>query len=257
MAESLPIHDVARRTGLSSRALRFYEARGLVAPLRTASGRRIFDSADLERLNRIVALKQAGFSLADIGRILDGEGGPELSRVLETQLAALEAQRAELKSAADTLRRALSRIDDGERLDAATLCSLIDKGRHIMTEAKQWEDLSRRYLSPEGASDFAQTPPPEGFDQDACSAQWAALGAKIKAVLPLDPESDEAQALLVEWNALLAPFTAIATPAMTRDITKMYDDLPNWGEGAPSPGFDHEVWQFIQAAGRAAHTRPG
>ena len=252
MADSLPIHEVARLTGLSSRALRFYEARGLVAPLRTASGRRVFERADLERLNRIVALKQAGFSLADIRRILEGDGGPDLSRVLTAQLAALETRQADLQSATDTLRRALSRIEDGERLDAATLCSLIDKGKRIMTEAKQWEDLTRRYLSPEGASDFAQTPPPEDFDQEDYSAQWAALGAKIKAALPLDPAGEEAQALLAEWNALLAPFTAIATPAMTRDITRMYDDLPNWGENAPSPGFDHKVWQFIQAAGKCA-----
>ncbi len=250
MRDSLPIDEVARRTGLSARALRFYEARGLVAPLRTASGRRIFGRGDLERLNRIVALKLAGFSLADIARILDGDGRPGLARVLRAQLATIEAQRAGLDTAADTLRRALSRIDDGERLDAATSCSLIIQGKQIMTEAKQWEDLTRRYLSPEGASDFVRTPPPNGFDQAAYSAQWAALGAKIKAALPLDPASAEAQALLAQWNGLLAPFTAIATPAMTRDITAMYDDLPNWGEGAPSPGFDHEVWQFIQAAGK-------
>lgn len=259
MADSLPINEVARRTGLSSRALRFYEARGLVAPLRTGSGRRVFYSGDLERLGRIVLLKQAGFSLADIGRILDGDGGRDsqlaLSRVLQTQLAALEAQQADLQSATDTLRRALSRIDDGERLDAATLCSLIDKGKMIMTEKKQWDDLSGRYLSEQGKADFAAAPYPEGFDQEAYSAQWAALGAKIKAALPLDPAGEQAQALLAEWNALLAPFTAMATPAMMTDVSKMYSDMPNWGEGAPSPGFDHEVWQFIQAAGQEAKAR--
>ena len=84
MADSLPIQEVARRTGLTARALRFYEARGLIAPLRTASGRRVFARADLERLGRMVALKQAGFSLSDIGRIIDGAGGPALARVIRT-----------------------------------------------------------------------------------------------------------------------------------------------------------------------------
>ena len=251
MSDSIPIDEVARRTGLTARALRFYEARGLVAPLRTASGRRVFASADLERVSRIVALKQAGFTLGEIARILDGDGGPDLARVLRTQLATVESRQAELLSAAQVLRGALSRIDDGERLDAATLCSLIDHGKTIMTEAKQWENLTRRYLSPEGAADFTSAPPPEGFDQEDYSAQWTALGTKIKAELPLDPASRRAQALLTEWNALLEPFTRIATPAMTRDITRMYDDLPNWGENAPNPGFDHEVWAFIQAASKA------
>jgi DNA-binding transcriptional MerR regulator len=249
MADSLPIREVARRTGLSSRALRFYEARGLVAPLRTGSGRRVFGRGDLERLGRIVALKQAGFSLADIAKILDGDGGSGLSRVLTAQLAAIEAQQANLQSAADTLRRALSRIDDGERLDAETLCSLIDKGKLIMTEKKQWDELSGRYLSEQGKADFAAAPFPEGFDQEACSAQWAALGTRIKAALPLDPASEEAKTLLGEWKALLAPFAAMATPAMMGDVSRMYSDMPNWGKGAPSPGFDQEVWQFIQAAG--------
>ena len=39
MSDSVDIAEVARLTGLTSRALRFYEARGLVKPLRTASGR--------------------------------------------------------------------------------------------------------------------------------------------------------------------------------------------------------------------------
>lgn len=251
MSDSLPIDEVARRTGLTARALRFYEARGLVAPLRTAAGRRIFARDDLERLGRIVALKQAGFSLAAIARILDTTGGPALGRVLRTQLAAIEAQQAELYCAADTLRRALSRIDAGERLDAATLCSLIEHGKTVMTEKTQWDALSSRYMSEQAKADFAAAPYPEDFDQAEYAAKWAALGANIKAALPLDPASEEAQALLAEWQELLAPFTAIATPAMMQDVSKLYTDMPNWGEGAPNPGFDHEVWQFIQAAGKA------
>ena len=251
MDASLPIDQVARRTGLSARALRFYEARGLVAPLRTPSGRRVFARADLERLSRIVALKQAGFSLSDISRILEGDGGPEMAQVIRTQLRAVETQRAELSNAADTLRGALSRIDDGERLDAATLCSLIEHGTTIMTEKAQWESLSGRYMSAQGKADFAAAPYPEGLNQAEYTAKWAALGAKITAALPLDPASDAARALLAEWRELLAPFTAIATPAMMQDVSKMYSDMPNWGEGAPSPGFDHEVWNFIQAASKA------
>lgn len=253
MADSLlPIEDVARRTGLTARALRFYEARGLVTPLRNASGRRMFAAGDLERLGRIVALTRAGFSLAVIGRILDGPAGRRSRGVIRIQLDALEQQRSDLLTAADALRGALSRIDAGERLDAATLCSLIDKGKHIMTEKQQWDGLADRYLSVESKSDFAATSYPEGFDQAAYSAQWATLGAKIRNALPLDPASSEAQALLAEWKALLEPFTAVATQAMMRDVSAMYSDMSNWGAGAPSPGFGPEVWGFIQAALAAA-----
>jgi DNA-binding transcriptional MerR regulator len=66
MAESLDIAAVARLTGLTSRALRFYEARGLVTPLRSASGRRHYGSAELERLHKVMAMKRAGLTLGQI-----------------------------------------------------------------------------------------------------------------------------------------------------------------------------------------------
>ena len=69
MDELLDIREVVRRTGLTSRALRFYEARGLVAPLRTHNGRRLYGAAALERINQIVALKRAGLTLAQIQRL--------------------------------------------------------------------------------------------------------------------------------------------------------------------------------------------
>ena len=163
----------------------------------------------------------------------------------------METQQAELSKAADTLRSALSRIDDGERLDAATLCSLIEHGKTIMTVKAQWDDVSARYLSDAGKAEFAAAPYPEGFDQTEYTAKWAALGSKIKSALPLDPASDAAQALLAEWRELLAPFAAIATPTMMQDVSKMYSNMPNWGEGAPDPGFDHEVWTFVQAASKS------
>ena len=69
MDDWLDIREVVRRTGLTSRALRFYEARGLVAPLRTHSGRRLYGAGELERLNQIVALKRAGLTLTQIQRL--------------------------------------------------------------------------------------------------------------------------------------------------------------------------------------------
>jgi DNA-binding transcriptional MerR regulator len=53
LIDALDIREVARRTGLTSRALRFYEARGLVKPLRTYSGRRIYGRGELERIQQI------------------------------------------------------------------------------------------------------------------------------------------------------------------------------------------------------------
>lgn len=244
MDTPLDISDVIRRTGLTARALRFYEARGLVRPLRTASGRRLYGPGELTRLNQVVVLKAAGFSLADIGRVLSGKP-LDLARLIAAQLAALDAQAASIGEARSLLLSAKSRVDRGEPLDAATLCSLIKTGDRTMSE-QDWKAVSDRYWSDEAKADFAANPPPPGFDQKAYSAQWADLTQRIEAALPLDPASPEAMALYHEWQTLLAPIKAHATPAMMQGVRRMYDHIDEW-KGERQPPFSSAVWQFIKS----------
>src|SRR6476619_5533653 len=121
MEQPLDIRDVARRTGLTSRALRFYEARGLLKPLRTGSGRRLYGRGELERIQQILALKRAGLSLSQIGR-LTGRGALDLKALVDAQLKIIERRKAELDDAKALLLTVKSRIDRGEPVDAATFC---------------------------------------------------------------------------------------------------------------------------------------
>lgn len=250
MEQPLDIARVVRMTGLTARALRFYEGRGLVRPLRTASGRRLYGAGELRRLNQIVALKAAGFALADIGRLLDRRP-IDLGRLLDAQIEALAAQGRRIADAHRLLLAAKSRVDRGEPLDAATLCSLIRTGSHVMND-ENWKTVTDRYVDPENRGDWAASYArmPADFDQADYSARWAGLVARIEAALPLDPASAPAQALYGEWQALLAPFTAIATPGMKADVTRLYDDIDAWKDER-TPPFPAEVWRFINAAGAA------
>lgn len=242
----IDIAEVARRTGLTTRALRFYEARGLVAPLRTAGGRRCYGAGELARLHAVVALKQAGFPLAAIGRMLAGRE-PDLARLVAAQIAEVEARAAVLADTRALLARVQSRIDRGEPIDVAMLCSLIEKGKKMTDD---WKGVTDRYLDAEAKADFAATMPamPTDFDQEAYSARWADLSSRIQAALPMDPASDEAHAFYAEWQALLAPFTSVATPAMRHGVSEMYDRMDEW-KGDVAPPFTPETWAFIKAVG--------
>src|SRR3954451_19803834 len=68
----LSIGDFARLAGVSVRMLRHYAALGLLRPARVDpdSGYRSYTTAQLDRVNRLVALKDLGFSLEDCGRLL-------------------------------------------------------------------------------------------------------------------------------------------------------------------------------------------
>jgi MerR family redox-sensitive transcriptional activator SoxR len=66
MTQLLSIGDLASRTGLSVSAIRFYEARGLLSPIRTRGNQRRFPRADIRRLSFTMIAQQLGLSLADI-----------------------------------------------------------------------------------------------------------------------------------------------------------------------------------------------
>ena len=62
----IPIGDLAKRTGLSVSAIRFYEARGLVRPCRSAGNQRRFRRSDIRRLSFIRIAQQLGLSVDEI-----------------------------------------------------------------------------------------------------------------------------------------------------------------------------------------------
>lgn len=245
MNETLDIGEVAARTGLSHRALRFYEARGLVTPLRTAAGRRVYGPGELARLHAVIALKRAGFSLAAIGRTLAGRQ-TDLAGLVAAQIADLDHRLDELTASRGLLVAVQSRIDRGEPIDVATLCSLIRAGdRHM--EAEIWKSVTDRYLTPEEKAAWADNPMPEGLDQQEYSARWKSLGTRIAAALamPGGPTQIEAEGFVREWFTLLEPFSRIATPEMWQGSARLYEKQPEW-QGEADPGFTPAVWSFIR-----------
>lgn len=250
--KTISITELCRRTGLSSRTLRFYEARGLLTADRTPAGLRCYDGAALARLHNIAALKRAGFSLADIGRLLDG-GGIDLPRVIEAQLASLAAQSKALTEASASLFKAQRALQSGRNLDLDTFCTLIKQGETIMMDEAAWKRVADRYYTPEEQAHFTEKMKavPSDFDQAAYSAKWADIGSRIAADLPMDPTSDKARAYLAEWNALLAPFNMVADERMRTQTVAMYEHMDEWAHEG-SPGFTKAVWDFIKSVAIAA-----
>jgi MerR family transcriptional regulator, repressor of the yfmOP operon len=81
-AALLRIQEVAAETGLTTRAIRYYEEMGLLEPAARSEGDyRLYDPSDLERLRYIRSLRDdAGFSLAQIGQLLEDETARERNR---------------------------------------------------------------------------------------------------------------------------------------------------------------------------------
>ncbi|WP_395448834.1 MerR family transcriptional regulator [Aminobacter sp. UC22_36] len=104
------IGELSKLSGISVRKLRFYSDKGLLPPTaRAESGYRMYSAADLERLGLILALRDAGVSLAEIARILSKRLA--IGSVLELRLKALEAEIKSKRRVAAALRAAI-RVPD-------------------------------------------------------------------------------------------------------------------------------------------------
>jgi len=104
MSEILKIGAVAKRTGLSVDAIRFYEKEGLLkVSRRSEGGFRLFQDKDIEDLHLIRNGQSRGFSLEEIRDLLsvrDGTSTPcaDVKKLLERKLVTLQLKIAEFRS---------------------------------------------------------------------------------------------------------------------------------------------------------------
>ncbi len=123
----MQIGEVAERTGLSLRAIRYYEEVGLVRPsARTTGGFRLYTEPDVARLNLVKRMKPLGFSLDETRDLLaaldaldrtDNPRRSDLVKRLETYCSSAEERCAELRDQLTTaeafsadLRTEISRL---------------------------------------------------------------------------------------------------------------------------------------------------
>jgi MerR family transcriptional regulator, redox-sensitive transcriptional activator SoxR len=108
-SDVLSIGDLARRTGLSVSAIRFYEARGLIAPFRSAGNQRRFLRSDIRRLSFIRIAQQLGLPLEAIAAELAklpharAPNAQDWRRIATAMRRIIDARLAELTRTRDRL----------------------------------------------------------------------------------------------------------------------------------------------------------
>lgn len=114
------IGELAARTGVSERSLRYYEQQGLLASDRTPGGHREFPERAVDRVIRIQELYAAGLHSSKIARILpcmrDEDGGPSV-RATPELVAELTTERDRIDRMINELLRSRGVLD--EVIDAA------------------------------------------------------------------------------------------------------------------------------------------
>ena len=247
--------EIARRTGVSIRALRLYEQHGLLTPRRDAKGWRVYDAEVIARLHQVLSLKRLGLTLSQIGDLLAREG-LDLAAALEVQEAVLQAQQGQLDAALASIRTARTRLADG---DALAVDVLIELTRQVAQPNQgHWREafapLMRRHLRPEQIDDLTAR---NAFTADEANGRlWEGLVADARALIGSDPSAPAALDLARRWRSAQGRFTG-GDPALTAGLRAVWRQAISDPDLAPNVPIDAEIFDFVLAAGLMLKAREG
>lgn len=233
------VGELAKRAGLTVRTLHHYEELGLLRPCgRSDAGYRRYGEADVLRLHRVLALRDAGLSLKAIAPLLDGEAPQPLAQVLQGQIEQVQAQLLAQETLLQTLRNAAKRLElHGDGGDAV----------QVLLDAMQIRRVHERWFSAEQMRALRQRwDALPSSERDAVELEWPQLIAQARSAMQAgrDPASADIQALVRRWLVLQQQFIDMA-PGMKDTMQRMYAAEP---ELARQSGVTPELIAYLRRA---------
>jgi DNA-binding transcriptional MerR regulator len=253
----LRIGQVAACTGVSAKALRLYEARGLLKPdAYSGSGYRLYAKPALARLNEIRVLKRAGFALVDIGKLLSHYGAA---------VALVETRIITLRGELNTKAKALAALEDAwYGLDSASTdinqqleCIKMSKDLNMNFKDEELEEFKRRaeimghHFTPKERAqmrDRAQHIGEAGMKQ--AQDEWSQLVNAVRAEMDAGTPADDPRVVDIgrRWHALVNVFTG-GDSNIAHKLKSAYEQEP---DVLASQGMSQEMFTYMRSAMRAA-----
>lgn len=262
----LRIGQIAERSGVSAKALRLYEQRGLLKPCtHSPAGYRLYGPDALQRLMQVVLLKRSGFSLAQITALLSAST-PVITDLLSERIASLERELADKARALQSLRAVTERVGSASTLDLDQLLESITMTNtlDLQLAAARRNDILERA----DAFGVLQSPPdaartrtrveqrldalgPDGIE--AAQRPWRELSTDICAAMAggLTANDTTVQALARRWQAQVSSFIA-TDPAF---LAKLRDAYTRHPELMTAQSMSPAMMDYMDAAMAAAGLR--
>jgi MerR family transcriptional regulator, thiopeptide resistance regulator len=233
------VGQLARQTGLTVRTLHYYDQIGLLSPSqRSEAGYRLYDGADVVRLQQIRSLRQLGFSLDEIRDCLTR---PDFAppRVIRLHIARLQEQIAQERGLCGLLESIAARLDAADDASAGLLLDMMEAIHTMET-----------YYTPEQLAQLKARGEMLGQERiRQVEAEWPQLIAEMRAEMQAgtDPASEHVQALARRWQGLVLEFTG-GDPGITQSLGKMYQNEPAVRQQS---GLDMELFAYVDKAMKA------
>jgi len=228
----MKIGDLAKRTGISVRTLHHYDEIGLLEPFRTAAGHREYGREEIVRLQQILSLKQSGFSLEEIGGLLERRDF-DVRAVIDLHLARLREQiraRQDLCARLEAIAAHYPTATAEEFIQAIEVMTMFEK--YYTKEQLETLEQRRQMLGEERMA--------------AAPGEWTELMQNVRAHMRAgtDPKDPRVQELARKWRALIDEFTG-GDPAIEESLRNMYKSETRFAE---EQGVDAEMGEYIQKA---------
>jgi DNA-binding transcriptional MerR regulator len=251
----LTIGDFARHGQVSVRMLRHYDATGLLRPARVdpATSYRFYEASQLARLNRIIALKDLGFTLEQVRAMLDQQvSAGQLRRMLRLRQAELQSQITADRSRLAQVEARLSIIEmEGtmpaddiqvKRIPAVRVAELTATAASLEPASigpviqPLYQDLGSRL----GRAGVAPTGPAIAYYEDAPNGD----GVLVHATLPVNAEPGNGHDFEITDLPELGQAATIVHRGSMDNVVATYQALARWIDtnGYRSTGYARELY---------------
>jgi len=213
----LKVGELAKRTGLSVRALHHYESVGLLAPGRHGSGaHRRYTAADVARLQQIRSLRQIGLSLTEIRECLANPSFT-LHRVVKLHVSRLRERIAREEDLCRRLEQLVQRLSGTPKVEVDEILYALEG----IALAERYFTLDQRRWIAERAKNYTAA------DARRDAKRWQRLMADVSAAMERgdDPRSPKVQRLAARWRKLILEFTK-GDPGITASLRNRYEREP-------------------------------
>ncbi|MEM8815418.1 MAG: MerR family transcriptional regulator [Pseudomonadota bacterium] len=234
-AKNYHVKDVARMTGVSIRALHYYDEIRLLSPARrTAAGYRLYDDDDLLRLQQVLIGRSLGLPLEEIRRSLD-DPDFDYARSLRKQRALLLERLNETNDMIAAIDLTLNGLDGPRRnIDFAAIFDGFDPEEYSDETRERWGGTEAYTQSARRTKDYTE-------------AQWREIKAELKGIwsdaaavmqAATPPDSGPAIALaerhrqhVCRWFYDLSPEAHAQLAVMWESDERFCDNIDKHGEG--------------------------
>lgn len=222
------VNEVSQLTGVSIRALHYYDTLGLLKPsAMTESGYRLYDDTALERLQDILLFRELQFPLKEIKKILDSPNF-DRGRALDQQIALLELKRDHLEDlirlAREIKRKGKEAFMDFSAFDTTKIEEYTRQAKETWGNTEAFREFEEKNKGLSTA------------EQEGTWKSFLGLFTELGTMKDLDPAEETVQTQIEKLRSYITEHFYHCTPEILQSLGEMYVSCDSMRENIDKAG---------------------